>query len=357
MSDGRNQSEIPQGRNLALDALRAFLALGVLYFHSILKYPAGEVEIHYQVSLFFLIFRVPAFFFISGLLIYSTFERVKTRAGVGALVLKKFRQLMVPSAIFIFLPYFTLGLALLTELKVGYYFVTALFSITVAYCLVAWNIRSLTRMRRTIVLVVYALSTTALLTFTHDAATPDYLYWRESLHGNLFFIMGVLFAMYPARVRRYIVRPSAVAVGVVLFVGAYLLLEPFSHILPQWAYAPLYRVIAPIIGITAIYGLFSLLTRFFVRETMLGKVSYYLGQRTLPLYVIQEISFFLVFSAFDANTVPHPALFAVVTFAVSVVLTLLLHDLICRIPMVNRYIFGRKAPLYSARNILKYNND
>ncbi len=346
-------SGIPEGRNLALDALRAFLALGVLYFHSILRYPAGEVIVHEQISRFFLIFRVPTFFFISGLLVYDAFERRAAGGAVGTFVAKKFCQLMVPSAVFIFVPSFALGLGLLSEWKVGYYFVTALFIITVAYCGLALVIRGMKRSRRAIVLVGYALATTALLTATHDAAVTDYMYWREALHGNLFFVLGILFAMYPGAVRHYVVRPLSVVGCLALFVAAYLLLEPYSEHLPSPLYAPLYRVVAPILGIVAVYGLFSLSTRFFVRESRLGKVAYYLGQRTLPLYVIQEMAFFLVFATFDADNVAHPALFAIVTFAVSVALTLLIHDLLCRIPAVNRYLFGRPVPLYRARHLFR----
>ena len=84
-----------------LDALRGFTMLLVVTNHVALK--SFGMQIRWSVALqFFLLFRMPLFFFISGFLAYKA-SRLWNARTLGELTLKKLRVQIIPTAVFFLL--------------------------------------------------------------------------------------------------------------------------------------------------------------------------------------------------------------------------------------------------------------
>ena len=84
-----------------LDALRGFTMLLVVTNHVALK--SFGMQIRWSAALqFFLLFRMPLFFFISGFLAYKA-SRVWNARTLGELTLKKMRVQIIPTVVFFLL--------------------------------------------------------------------------------------------------------------------------------------------------------------------------------------------------------------------------------------------------------------
>ena len=111
-----------------LDALRGFTMLLVVTNHVALK--SFGMQIRWSAALqFFLLFRMPLFFFISGFLAYKA-SRVWNARTLGELTLKKMRVQIIPTVVFFLLflamvpttPFLhNLDEALASSMKAGYW--------------------------------------------------------------------------------------------------------------------------------------------------------------------------------------------------------------------------------------------
>ena len=116
-----------------LDALRGFTMLLVVTNHVALK--SFGMQIRWSTALqFFLLFRMPLFFFISGFLAYKA-SRIWNAHTLGELTLKKLRVQIIPTAVFLLLllamipttPFIdSLNEALASSMKAGYWFTLVL---------------------------------------------------------------------------------------------------------------------------------------------------------------------------------------------------------------------------------------
>ena len=128
-----NLSSLRKPRLGWLDALRGFTMLLVVTNHVALK--SFGMQIRWSAALqFFLLFRMPLFFFISGFLAYKA-SRVWNARTLGELSLKKLRVQIIPTVVF-FLLFLTmipttpfvpsLMEALASSMKAGYWFTLVL---------------------------------------------------------------------------------------------------------------------------------------------------------------------------------------------------------------------------------------
>lgn len=302
---------------------------------------------HWSVIDFLSVFRVPCFYFIAGYVLYLQLGRYAfSKKTLGTVIYQKFRQLIIPSVIFTFLPSFDFAIETLSVFNTGHYFLPALFIIILFFCII-YYITNIYRGRAVFaIFLLYGLGTTFLLSLFTHTPVENYFHWRHVLFGNLFFILGVISAAYNNVMLRLLAKP---VIPVVLGVSYTLLYILMNNYLPgsrlSYMVVPIKRVVCPVLGIYFVVGLFVMCSKFFRSDNILGKLSYYIGQRTLPLYVIQNLIFFLVFQFIDTSALDSPQLFAVFTFVLSLLLALLFHEIICKVPLINCYVFGRKAPL------------
>ena len=138
-------STIKKTRMGWLDALRGFTMLLVVTNHVALK--SFGMQIRWSAALqFFLLFRMPLFFFISGFLAYKA-SRIWNGQTLRELSLKKFKVQIIPTACFFFLfcammsPNFVEAVVtnFHSATKGGYWFTIALLWMFVIYYLFAYG--------------------------------------------------------------------------------------------------------------------------------------------------------------------------------------------------------------------------
>ena len=128
-----------------LDALRGFTMLLVVTNHVALK--SFGMQIRWSTALqFFLLFRMPLFFFISGFLAYKA-SRIWNAHTLGELTLKKLRVQIIPTAVFFLLflamipttPFIdSLNEALASSMKAGYWFTLVLLYMLLTFYLFSY---------------------------------------------------------------------------------------------------------------------------------------------------------------------------------------------------------------------------
>ena len=128
-----------------LDALRGFTMLLVVTNHVALK--SFGMQIRWSAALqFFLLFRMPLFFFISGFLAYKA-SRIWNARTLGELTLKKLRVQIIPTAVFFLLflamipttPFIdSLNEALASSMKAGYWFTLVLLYMLLTFYLFSY---------------------------------------------------------------------------------------------------------------------------------------------------------------------------------------------------------------------------
>lgn len=336
---------IPSNRNLWIDALRAFLAIGVIHSHIVARCSQGAWEAHNMAVDFMKIFRVPTFFFISGYIIYFQIIKRLSSGEINfkSLVSKKFRQLIVPSVIFTLIPSVIIGFEILSHLNTAHYFLPSLFFITASFCGIYACINRLSKPKQCVILLCYGLLTTVIMSLTTHLPVQGYLHWRQTLHGNIFFILGIVTGAYSRQLLPLLKKPVTVVTLGAVYTLSYLILT--SYLYDSSIGTALHRVVCPIIGIYFVFSLFCAISGVFKPDNFIGKLSFFIGQRTLPLYLVHDLTFTTVLFFLDINTFDSPQIMVFVVLLLSVLLILLFHEIICKFGLVNRYVFGRKARL------------
>ena len=344
---------IPLNRNLWIDALRAFLALGVVHSHSLLYFEEDVMGFHNAIVECFAVFRVPSFFFIAGYVLCFQLSRVFNRKKDAIpLISKRFRQLIIPSVIFTLVPSVYVGIEFFSKFNTAHYFLPALFLIILCFCLLYALIFKFSRLSQCIILLAYALATTLIMRYLTYRPIEGYFHWRQALHGNLFFILGVVTSQY-SRILLPILKKPIVTVSLgILYALTYSFLVLYLPESPYGGVEVLFRrIMCPILGIYFVFSLFYSISRFFKPNNFLGKLSFFLGQRSLPLYVLQDASFLIIYYFIDTDAVSYPQIVSLFAFVITAVLIVIIHEIICRFKVVNKYVFGRKEPLMSFKQI------
>lgn len=352
MSETKFEAAVPAKRDLSLDALKAFLALGVIYMHTLIRFPEDSWPIHRPIFNALIIFVVPTFYFVSGLLFYPLIERINSFKTAGAIIGKRFSELLVPAIIFSLVPSFSRGIDLLIQFKTDFYFLDALFDIIVIMSMLSIAIFELTRRAKAFALIIFGLTTTVLLTLFHDSSMPGYFHWRQALHGNLFFIFGLLVGMFPRRIGAVLCSVTIMLPSFVLFLLCYYVVFEVPETISLQVSKIALRIAGPVAGIICIYGLFCRLSSHFSPNSLHGKTAYYLSTRSLPLYAMQDVVFALVFTIIDTSRIVEANVAGFVVFLLCVFLTLALHDLLCLNPLVEKIIFGRRKALLKPWDLL-----
>lgn len=334
----RLPSDLPENRKFQLDAYRAFLAIGVVYAHILIRFPEEDVRHLLFIRDVIASFIVPAFYFLSGSLVYSPVRRISSCPAMVRYMSGKAHRLLVPALVFTLFPFFEDGVNRLSEFTTGYYFLPALFLMVTAYCLLELFIRQYSKRRRGVILVVYAIVTTLTMALLTHLPVGGYFHWRQALHGNLFFILGVLLAMYPDGFGKMFKSWRIIGLCGILFVVCFA--SAWYVRFPNSIHSLFERVLCPVSGVLFTYGVFDLWFCHHPMSDRMKGISYYLGQRSLPLYVMQDTIFLLVFAAVDTGNLVYPELTALILFPVCVILVLAAYRLLCMIPHAGRLVFG-----------------
>ena len=298
--------QIPQNRIGYIDALRGMAIILVVYFH-IAAYGFGSYELGHNDIIER--FRMPTFFFISGLLFYKS-GRIWNGKTIRYIIRKKFFVQIIPTIVFM-LMYLTIfdlmDVSSFGSDKKGYWFTYVLFEYFVIYILAEafLNCQETTKGEFRVMIAILIMSITAFYYakyYTRYAAELGF--WKDIL-GFLSFvkIRHIVFFWFGTFIRRHFDKfvqltsnPHFTAIMIVIFTAiivwpALLSTEGIEYI----AY-----VLAGVSGTVICFTFFKIHERHLSHETWYGKCLQLIGRRTLDIYLIHY--FVLPYNLVKAET-------------------------------------------------------
>ena len=375
-----------------LDALRGFTMILVVTNHVALK--SFGMQIRWSAALqFFLLFRMPLFFFISGFLAYKA-SRLWDARTLRELSLKKMRVQLIPTIVFFLLylamipsaPFLdSLQEALASGMKAGYWFTLVLLYMLLTYYLFSYveskffrglenhgknhgdrsrenhgdrsMIARTERITRPVpVILLFVVS----LCLFETCYLPHYFSWALGYKGEPnafmnysslvemiryfpFFLFGTMVHRYWDRAQRLMDSAWFFPVVTVLAVVCTLEVIVWHNLRLAWASLP--HTLAMFLLLSVVFMFFRYYHDFF-EQTRFGLSLQFIGRRTLDIYLLHY--FFLpklpmVGEFFRVNR--HNFILdttASLAIALLVVAFCVLASNILRVsPFLKKYLFGR----------------
>ena len=357
-----------------LDALRGFTMLLVVTNHVALK--SFGMQIRWSTALqFFLLFRMPLFFFISGFLAYKA-SRIWNARTLGELTMKKLRVQIIPTAVFFLLflamipttPFIdSLNEALASSMKAGYWFTLVLLYYLFSY--VESKIfrgyegtgargRENTPAPPILIILLFIIS----LCLFETCYLPRQFSWALGHKGqpNAFMNYSSLvemiryfpFFLYGAIVHRYWDRAQRLMDSrwffpLIALLALITTLEVIKWHTLRMEWASLPHTLAMFLLLTIVFMFFRHYSDFFSDKTVLGRSLQFIGRRTLDIYLLHY--FFLpklpmVGEFFRVNR--HNFILdttAALAVALVVVAFCVITSQLLRVsPFLKKYLFGRE---------------
>lgn len=333
-----------------IDAMRGFTMLLVVMFHIEWTFRGNG---DYGYNEFIEVFRMPLFFFISGWVFYKA-DRSWTMASVKSILQKKFVIQIIPSVIFLlsFLYMFkSITVDRFGSDKTGYWFTFVLFEYFVIYVLAErlLNKRNLAQKEIGvgIVMVVISISSFYYAKYYVQYATELGI-WKAVLgffsfakfKHLIFFWLGTIVKRFFAEFIRLTDNRNMMAIMILLFF--IIALEPHvNYILGEF----LIYVILGFAGICVVFTFFRTHEALFSREKTLGRVSQFVGRRTLDIYLLhyfflpQNLEFIGSFlKAYNNRAID---VLIMLPLSIWTMATCLLVSEIIRLsPLLEHYLFG-----------------
>ena len=290
-----------------LDALRGFTMLLVVTNHVALK--SFGMQIRWSAALqFFLLFRMPLFFFISGFLAYKA-SRVWNARTLGELTLKKMRVQIIPTVVFFLLflamvpttPFLhNLDEALASSMKAGYWFTIVLLYMLLTFYLFSYVESKLFRGTPAPPILILLLFIVSLCMF-ETCYLPRHFSWALGYKGQPneflnytslvemfryfpFFLYGALMHRYWERAQRLMDSRWFFPVVVVLALLTTLEVIKWHNLRLEWASLP--HTLAMFLLLTMVFMFFRHYSDFFSDKTALGRGLQFIGRRTLDIYLL-----------------------------------------------------------------------
>ena len=297
-----------------LDALRGFTMILVVTNHVALKSFAMQIKWSAAIQ-FFLLFRMPLFFFISGFLAYKA-GRVWNARTLGELSLKKLRVQIIPTVVFFLLflamipttPFVeSLSKALASSMKAGYWFTLVLLYMLLTYYLFSYLESKLSSFHLPLFTFHLPLSSFLLpllfivsLCLFETCYLPKYFSWASGHKGpqNEFLNYTSLvemfryfpFFLFGSIVHRYWEQAQRLMDSRWLFPAVTILATVCTIEVLKWhtlhlAWASLPHTLAMFMLLSMVFMFFRHYHEFF-EQTRLGTSLQFIGRRTLDIYLL-----------------------------------------------------------------------
>ncbi len=381
-----------------LDALRGFTMLLVATNHVALK--SFGMQIRWSAALqFFLLFRMPLFFFISGFLAYKA-SRIWNAHTLGELTLKKLRVQIIPTAVFFLLflamipttPFIdSLNEALASSMKAGYWFTLVLLYMLLTFYLFSYvesiifrryggagarerenrssadtnlvpsaSNEAVPRTPAPPILVILLFLVSLCLFETcylprqfswamgHKGPPNEFMNYSslvEMIRYFPFFLYGTIVHRYWDRAQRLMDSRWFFPLVVLLAIITTIEVIKWHYLRMEWASLP--HTLAMFLLLTMVFMFFRHYSDFFSDKTALGRGLQFIGRRTLDIYLLHY--FFLpklpmVGEFFRVNR--HNFILdttAALAVALVVVAFCVITSQLLRVsPFLKKYLFGRE---------------
>lgn len=287
-----------------LDALRGFTMLLVVTNHVALK--SFGMQIRWSAALqFFLLFRMPLFFFISGFLAYKA-SRAWNAKTISELSFKKFKVQIIPTLVF-FLLYLAMipsdpftksfPIAIASSMKAGYWFTLVLLYMLLTYYVFSYTESKLKINSWIPITLLFVVS----LGFFETCYLPKYFSWALGHKGPQneflnytslvemfryfpFFLFGNIVHRYWDKAQQLMDSSWFFPVVTIMAVICTLDVIVWHNLRREWTSLP--HTLAMFLLLSMVFMFFRHYQDFFSDKTILGRSLQFIGRRTLDIYLL-----------------------------------------------------------------------
>ena len=348
----------PTQRLEYIDAMRGFTMLLVVYSHIITQcYYIEDISTYNTFNTFFVLFRMPLFFFVSGFVLYKANQIWNVKNSL-IFIAKKFKVQIISTILFLALFDYIFNLNFISGLisigKYGYWFTISLFEYYLAYIIID---KLLYRLKNNFFYDIILLLIGTFVFFI--TFKPNDIYQLLNINPVIFDSLGFpqlkyfIFFLFGIIIKRHFdgyknLLNNSIKIGSIIF--TFLVL---SLIYIKVGAFPSFLINLPILiflgcsGIITVFAFFYKYQDYFTKETKVGRVLQYIGKRTLDIYLLHY--FFLprnlqmVGEWFTENINPTLEFFVSLALAAMVITLCLVVSNIIRIsPLLANWLFGVK---------------
>lgn len=334
-----------------IDALRGMTMILVVYHH-IAFWCLDNIEFGYNE--FFIKFRMPTFFFISGWLFYKA-DRIWNKDLISSIIKKKFMVQIIPSLFFMLLyMYFFNEPEYKTpfDSKYGYWFTLALFEFIVIYIGIEVLFNKEQSNKKEIGVMLFLLFF-SFIAFYYEYVRFDYnlgifrklltlLSFSKSKY-IFFFWLGTYVRKNFTTFIRLTDSEYMMAVCIIVYIICVITHNYSTNI----EFVFISRMLSGISGIIIVFTYFRKYEVHFSKSKRIGKALQYIGRRTLDIYLLHYfiLPYHMLYistwlSEHSSKTIDMLIILIVSMWIISI--SLLLSNIIRLSPFLGHYLFGAK---------------
>lgn len=325
-----------------IDALRGFTMILVVCHHIITS--CHEIT-DFSFAGFFMLFRMPLFFFISGFVLYKA-SRKWDYTSLSKFLKAKFLIQVIPTLIFLFLFNLIFNLSSINLKINGYWFTIALFEFFVIYGLLSSHVRCIKNMKLGggIILIITGL----ILYIFGNKSFPFYImaFFSLPLHYFIFFAMGIICKKYFNLFQSKILDNN-ISISFIIATFFILSIVYLKFSIDIFIIHIIIELILGCLGIITIFALFRKNKVFFEQSNYLSNGLKFIGRRTLDIYLLH---FFFIQNILTwilpyLQINPSPTLELIIALILSFLvigLCLFLSSILRVSPFIAKYLFGSK---------------
>lgn len=338
-----------------IDALRGFTMILVVFWHVSMNF--GMDSTNSMLNAFFLTFRMPMFFFVSGFIGYKAHQQFTRNQYLTLLKRKAFCQL-VPTAIFFTIFSFVTGgtpLSFFTRGLEGYWFTLVLFELFVLYYTLSYIINNYLKnnsiVQFTILFIVIAFFFNALALYMNVDLTrvPRVciaLTLNNFCYYSQFFFFGVLCRMYGSNFYKLLDNKIFTTLVLSGFLLLFILVNTvLTNDFNKVIHYVLDSIVIKYFGLVSLFLVFYTYQEQFASNKKLGQALQYVGKHTLDIYLLHYFfipnmhEFKYLISAPNENIPMEILLVGIITIIV-ISICLLISKILRISPILTKYLFG-----------------
>jgi len=350
-----------------IDALRGFTMILVIYHH-IAFWCLDNIDFGYNE--FFMRFRMPLFFFISGWLFYKV-DRLWNKETISRIIKKKFMVQIIPFLVFMLL-YMCLfnGPEYQTtfESKCGFWFTYTLFQYFVIYIGIEalFNKEQSNKKEIGVMLFMFALS---IISFYYEIIRFEYNLgiWRQLLtllsfskvKYIIFFWLGTFVRKNFESFIRITDNQYVIAICLCLFVPSAIYSREIFY--SYFELKLISFLSSGLFGIIIVFTFFRRNNYLFSKNKRIGKLLQFIGQRTLDIYLLHY--FVLPYHRHEIGLwllqYSHKSADMLIILIISlwiIFISLMLSSIIRLSPFLGHYLFGAKRVTHINKTDIRAND-
>ncbi len=333
----------------------------VVYHHVVYYLLSNGAEEVTRFDSIIMSFRMPLFFFISGLMacrlsVDASWLREKCRRRL----LEQFLPTVVVGVLYVLFIHHDLRNLLFDSAREGYWFTITLFEVFVCYAVVSYVLDRLRLSALSKALVFVGIMFLMCLSFVLSVASSPFAASAFSRVFGLYqfvkflplFLLGVLAKMYFPKFLAIVGNNLVASLALSLFV----VLCVLRQVHPDMPFVGAAQSLQAILGIVLVYKVFFSYQDFFRADRKVGRCLSYVGKHTLPIYLLH---FFFVSGLTGLRSTNLPSLisdswsfeiiFVLLCSLVIVGATLLVDKFLGAFPLLHAIMLGWKTRKSSTR--------